>query len=37
MKVVKIVFVGTSEWKIYTLIWWAEMRERCIQCVGGQK
>jgi len=30
------VFVGRTEGKFYKLCWWAELRERCIECVGGQ-
>jgi len=28
--------VGSTEGKVYTVCWWAEQRERCMECVGGQ-
>ena len=28
--------MGRSEGKIYRVCWWAQVRDRLIQCVGGQ-
>jgi len=30
------VFVGSTEVKVYTVCWWSELREMCIEFVGGQ-
>ena len=30
------MLVGRTEGKVYRVCWWAEVRERYIQCVVGQ-
>ena len=30
------MLVGRTEGKVCKVCWWAKLRERCIECVGGQ-
>jgi len=30
------VLMGRTDGKLYRVCWWAVLRERFIQCVGGQ-